>query len=750
MKRNSSGFAIIYVIGLIALASLIMTGYLENTMMELRTSKVFNANIKGFYSAESGLSARTEVLYGILKAGKHPTGTAPTAINPCFGTNLGTGQLGCIQGEYNGQLVYSYIKIENNVAPSSVAPSLNERSVPGSYYTTIQAGQPLQLAPVYEKRYTVVAFSYNTYENDRVTKDVTLEANIFRRDLPLAALDVYKNGNLVLNSSVPLRVMNAYNFFADGDIYLDGTPSTGGRELSYDRGNIRSVSLFKSLIIPIDPGALSFNYTGKAYRGHPSGTRQPNLNIRGTAFYQSAGGNVELTDAKLTTDYPALKSLFVKTSKPFYKPSFTEAAMGPGNYYWDKADVRIVLKLTAANALDTSRSTSGIEVRNQDNTFNTTATTRLNACLGRLTGSKVVLYTNSFRNQRENANIRMLDVDFKHLQFCIYDTDMFTTTGYTATWYNPITTTAGMNIGLPRGANFNTAVTSDDGLIFYFGVDGPNSAGINTYGVRLNNAQGIGHYRISKNIGGVAAATQETGFPVTIVTNQAVYLKGGFATGMEISNNCIAPVNASFTCPATPGAGTYAALRPVQLIADTVNLLSGVQNDANSALAIASRVAGYETTQLQPYATSFNVHTNTAFPIGYRTQFPSYIAGSIIANARDETAATGFLVPDFFRLHENWSAVRLNISASIAILGTPVHTNTTLATQSASLMDLATPVLDPNTTGNQNIPTFQALVDWNTVSGFSYTVSGGGSRLAPAPMFMTYLSKSTIQQRAGQ
>jgi hypothetical protein len=149
----------------------------------------------------------------------------------------------------------------------------------------------------------------------------------------------------------------------------------------------------------------------------------------------------------------------------------------PGEFYWDNADVRIVLDVNGAPA---------IEVRNTDGTVDAAGTAVLAGC-GPVTTS------NSFFNIREAKAIRMLDVDVEGLLDCLYT-----------------------NPSLMGGKTLDD--TTGGGLVWYLSVDGPNSGIVNEYGVRLQNGSELA----SSNV--IAPAIQG----LTAVSDQAAYIHGDY------------------------------------------------------------------------------------------------------------------------------------------------------------------------------------------------------------------------------
>ena len=196
--------------------------------------------------------------------------------------------------------------------------------------------------------------------------------------------------------------------------------------------------------------------------------------------------------------------------------------------------------------------------------------------------------------------IRMLDLDLVALLDCVHANSLF-----------------GSGIGLDE--------SSDGGIVIFASVDGPLSAGLNPYGVRIRNATELKS----------SAVTAPRPLGVTIATDQALYVEGDFNKDNRI---------------------------PAALIADSLNVLSASWLDAAScpSCPFSSRVAS-----------STVIHA--ALLAGTDST-----GGAEGAAGRDGGDYNGGL-ENFVRLHENWSGRTLTIEGSFASLGVPQHVNGTFA-----------------------------------------------------------------------
>ena len=250
--------------------------------------------------------------------------------------------------------------------------------------------------------------------------------------------------------------------------------------------------------------------------------------------------------------------------------------------------------------LDASNNPAGIQVHNTDDSNFVAATTTLNACAGVTTGGKDVAAIQIY-NFREAKNIRLMDVDLTGVLNCLQNSN----------W-------------------FGTAKRLDDstegGLVFHLTVKGPNSAALpNSYGVRIRNGA-----QIASTVGGAPAVRG-----LTVISDQAFYLMGHYNSTNKI---------------------------PAAILADSMNVLSSGWSDANSALAIGSRVAS-STTINSAFLAGTDVTGNTE---GAGGQGGAYNGG----------------VENYPRFHENWSGKIMTYRGSFVSLGKPRHVSGLWSAQS--------------------------------------------------------------------
>jgi hypothetical protein len=169
--------------------------------------------------------------------------------------------------------------------------------------------------------------------------------------------------------------------------------------------------------------------------------------------------------------------------------------------------------------------------------------------------------------------------------------------------------------------------TTDGGLVFHLTVRGPNSLGINRYGIRIKNADSI-----RSSVGG---APVPRGF--TVVSDQAAYTQGHFNRTNKI---------------------------PAAVMADSLNVLSSGWNDANASAGLGSRIAASTT-------------INSAFLAGTDT------TGGVEGVGGQSGAYNGGL-ENYPRFHEDWSGRVMTYRGSFVSLGRPRRVNGAWGSQSYS------------------------------------------------------------------
>ncbi|MCB0324856.1 MAG: hypothetical protein KDD69_14835, partial [Bdellovibrionales bacterium] len=278
----------------------------------------------------------------------------------------------------------------------------------------------------------------------------------------------------------------------------------------------------------------------------------------------------------------------------------------PGAPYWESADLRIVLELNA------SENVVGVQVRDSSGgtfgTNNAGQTSMLfSSCSGQI-GGEVVGSSTTMINRRESSSVtrRLLEVDVRGLLDCLHTTN----------W-----------LGTGKRLDDDT----QDGLVFYFTVQGPNSdAQTNRYGFRVRNAS-----QLQSTIAGAPAVGG-----LTIVSDQAAYVMGHYNSS-------------NWTRSA--------------ILADTFNILSSAWNPTTyDGGSFSTRVAANTTVQVA-------VLSGTDTTGGPNTQ-PAEEGAAGQSSSTSQQDYNGGL-ENYPRFHENWSGRTLTYNGSFVSLDRPRHSS---------------------------------------------------------------------------
>jgi hypothetical protein len=558
---------------MLAAMSALLGAYLVITRVELATSKSSKDSMSGFYAAEAGLNIRAETIRSIFIGYNSPSGTSPsTATTPCSTGNLGTGDMACATYTFNNRSIPTYV-IDHQ-------PGTDPPLIP------IRQGELYQGLNAQEYVYTADA---QALANDGRTEAI-LQLRFKSRLVPLFQFAVFYDKDLEILPGPAMTLSGPVH--TNGDLYLQSD-------------NVLTVN-----------GQVSS--TGTIYRGRKNDATCRSNSAR--VFDPSSARHLVPSCSSRTTVNASHISAFNGMIKygvdSVTVPPPKALDPTPGAVYWDKADLRIVLKVDGSYnpIVNVAGVTTGIEVRNADNTINSAATSALFNCsaaqannvrtirrnpAGGDNSMAVVGTSYSFQNRRENRRIRMLDVDVRGLFNCLHSTSWLGISG--------------------RALNDST----EGGLVFFLTVDGPNgTTNTSPYGVRIRNGA-----TLQSNIGGAATVRG-----LTVVSDQAVYVQGDYNTTPKI---------------------------PAAVLADSFNPLSnyfydaGAQNfrDASTLLNVSSRPA---TSTIQ----------NTAVMAGTDT------TGGQEGSAGQGGAYNGGL-ENYPRFHEDWTGDTYTYRGSFVSLNRP-------------------------------------------------------------------------------
>ena len=445
--NSEKGFALVAAMLVLSVLTALLGAYMLTSKIELGTTKAARDSQSGFNAAEAGLNIRAEQIRTTFLGYNRPSGTSPSAASACSSGNMGGGEFACQSVELGQHEATTYVS--------------EDASNP--IITTIPPGERYQNLNAQEYRYTVSSVGTSLSGGT----EAILELRFKSRLVPMFQFVAFYNKDLEILPGQTMSLTGPVH--TNGDLYLETGNNldisgqlTAVGNLYHGRKNANTCT--NQVIRVIDPQALR---------------RIPTCNNR-----------TLINNSQLVPWNGMIESHVEAVTVP--EPETLDPT--PGQVYWDLADLRLVLHLNNSNVPDTTHSALAVEVRDADDSVNTSKTTALAGCAGNISG-RAVNNTLSFKNHREGANfIRMLEVDMVSLFNCIRTQNI-----------------------LESGRTLSD--NTEGGLVFHFSVAGPNSASANSrYGVRLR-----GGSQLQSNISGAPTVRG-----LTVVTDQAAYIQGSY------------------------------------------------------------------------------------------------------------------------------------------------------------------------------------------------------------------------------
>ena len=559
MAKNKSEQGIALVAGMMLTAMLVavLTAYFTMTQVELRTTKASINQSQGFYAAEAGLNVRAELIRQTFLGYNRPQGTPPAASPgtlPCSGVDTGSDDFACVSYDLRERDVQTHVE-ESAGNPTAIL---------------IPPGEPYQNLNAQEYGYEIRSIAVNAARPEAI-----LGMRVNSRLVPLFQFAAFYDKDL--------EILPGPNMTLAGPVHSNGDLYLGANNTLTIEGQVTTAQgLFhgrKNDDVCMPGGVAVYDPSNPA-------------SVPGCG-----PGRIEVTDPDVTPWNGMIRLGVDAVTVP--PPEVLDPV--PGQIYWDKADIRLMLEL------DTDGNPVGVEVRNPDGTVDATMTTFLvdddcNAGLNAADSSSGALY-----NHREGTGIEMLEVDVTRLLDCMQ-----------------------LNSSLIGGKALDDS--TEGGLVWYLGVDGPDADVVNNYGVRVKNG--------AKLASTIVGAPEIRG--LTVVSGQALYVEGDY--------------------------NSDAAWKPAAFLGDSLNVLSNAWNDAVSSDPDKNNRLASDTAI---YAAFLAGTDTTGGPSGEGT------------GGQDSGNYNGGL-ENYPRFHEKWSGETLTYRGSFVSLNQPRHVDGTWGDQSYS------------------------------------------------------------------
>jgi hypothetical protein len=347
---------------LLALIMSLLVAYHTMTRIEMTTTEASMNSVRGLYAAEAGLNVRADQVRQIFQGYNRPAGTAPTATDPCTGTNLGSGDLACAFHALQQRNVTTFVNEEAGNPTAIVVPR----------------GEPFQNLNAQEYRYAVLSRA----DGPEGRTEAMLEMLFKSRLIPMFQFAAFYNKDLEILPGPAMLLEGPVH--TNGDLYMGsgdrldilGQVTTAG-DLYNGRKNANTCMGGVSVIDPVNLAGLP----------------------------ACSGGTTLLNQ----TDLDAWNGMIETGVEVLTVPPPEALEPNPGEVYWDLADIRVML--------DLDQSPPAIQVHDPGGNPNPLDTATLSGC-------SAVSHSNTMYNNREGTAIEMLDVNVEALLNCLSSTSL--------------------------------------------------------------------------------------------------------------------------------------------------------------------------------------------------------------------------------------------------------------------------------------------------------------------------------------
>lgn len=688
-KSQSQGMVlVVVVVGMLVTVPALLTTFALLNKVDTTTSSASARSNTGFYAAEAGLNLRAKEIRDEFEGFNRPQGTSPTSWENCTDTNAsnnGSSDFVCRNQTFQGHSTSTYVR------------DLQAGGLPA--FITIPPGEPFAGLSAQEYRYEVVS----------VARDPG-------SDSPNAILTMRFKSRLVPLFQFVVFYGNDSEFTIPPNMTLNG-PVHGNGDLYLNAGSGYTLTI---------NGQVST--AGRLYRGEKaddscSGTVKI-YDTSSTARNLNCNSSGSRTTYNQTTTSPSSISSWGNLMRigmdPLTVPQPDD--LNPEENYWDRSDLRVVLKL------DNNGHPSGIEVRNLNNSVNNTATNNLqNSCASASTtlqnepdGSQnyendsTVLKVNSVAGFAVGDAVTIDPSTDSNTSTTRFDLDSnvisaIDTPNKTMTLKRQIGHDYQTSPVVGVGGTVRKAIVSTSNTFYnYREKQGGSGGGAGNYIRMLNvDAQGLLRCANSQNLMGGKALNDDTegGLvwyltvdgpgSLTNVTNGGSPNKYGVRVynGSELTGG--APAIQGLTIVSDQAAyiqGNYNSTnkKPAAFLADTINVLSNAWklDDSNGTVYSAANLPANTTSVRQKLCNSSTSNTNScSSDTSSLTRIPTattvnaaFLSGTEITGGSNGTAGQGGAnsggVNNYPRFHEHWNAnVAFNYRGSFVSLSRPRRVN---------------------------------------------------------------------------
>jgi hypothetical protein len=380
-KRQTSegGYILVVVMGMaLVLSGLFVTTGLT-TKVDKASGKANEESSTGFYAAEAGLNLRAQMIRQKFEGFNRPLGQSPTVVantntprwracasNPPTGSTQGTNDMRCMDNAALNLNLQAINNQENGTLPDKLRnlplTTFVEEPANNPSNVTIPSGQNFAGLQAQEYRYDVtsVAYTPNNLPNEAPRPTSVLQMSFKSRLVPLFQFAAFYENDLDFSNPAEMNLNGPIH--SNNNLYLNaGSPIRVNGQLTSALRMYRGEKSAGNCNTP-------FSVTDPTtYRDIPCSGQRAEITANG------AGGTINATPWNGQIR-PGIGRLTIPSN------SLLDARLDTTNdnvddyQYWNKADLRIVLRL----GNDPEQIPASIEVVNPDRSINATLTGILN------------------------------------------------------------------------------------------------------------------------------------------------------------------------------------------------------------------------------------------------------------------------------------------------------------------------------------------------------------------------------------
>lgn len=357
LKTSEQGFIVFFVASIIVLLSLIWVAYGLLSRIDSSSTAASVRSNSGFYAAEYGLNLRAKEIRETFEGYNRPSGIPPANAQACLPNNpgsKGTGDFICKQIDFQDPLYP-----RDSSAKNPVYTFVQDKTGGTPALEVIPQGEAFAGLTAQAYKYDVVSVAYDLQNQPTANLKITFR-NLL---IPLFQFAVFSENDAEF--SLPPNMTLNGPVHSNKSLYLNARAS--------------STLAINGQVTIVDTLYRGLKYQNSGCSGTVTINSSTNSSIIPTALACGSGSSRQAyaTQASVSAWNNKIQ---VPLTTPLEVPPPDALDPTPGNLYWDRADLRIVLKVRTDGTSVSGVTPTGIEVRNPDNSNNAALTNSLQAC----------------------------------------------------------------------------------------------------------------------------------------------------------------------------------------------------------------------------------------------------------------------------------------------------------------------------------------------------------------------------------